>query len=384
MHSIRRKRQALVSPVTSDHPRKATDKAAAAKSAAPTPLVYHGLSGAHYCDPAQLQREMETVFASGWVALCREDEVGEQGAFLATQLHGESVVVVRDKIGELRVLSNVCRHRGMLLAAGKGVVERLSCPYHAWTYALDGQLLGAPMMQDRVDKLSCSLPQFKTFCWGGFVFANPDRETRMPGLQLLEDSISAYEISGFHTIDIFEEIWPCNWKSLVENFMDAYHLSVVHPASLRSLTPSHLSRKGVHDEHFTSYTAHYAKTAPPRRNHAPGLSDAERRQSHLFCIYPSTVASVSADTLAFFLLQPDGADQVRVRWGLASYEAKLSAREHRFRIEKWQQINAEDHAVLEALQHGLQSRRYEPGPLAPPDLEGCIGQFHNWYRSKVT
>lgn len=323
------------------------------------------------------------MFTRGWIALCREDEVADAGAFFATELHGEPVVVVRDEQGAVRVLSNVCRHRGMLLTTGTGVAPRLRCPYHAWTYKLDGRLAGAPLMPGMKNTSTCDLPQYKTWCWGGFVFANPNARAKPPALKRLDDSIGNYGMADFHLIEAFEEVWPCNWKCLVENFMDAYHLSVVHPETLRPLTPSHLSREGVHGKHFTSYTAHYAKSAPARKHFAPGLSNAERNQSRLFCIYPSMVASVSADTLAFLMLQPETVDSVRVRWGLSSYESKLAVRERRARIRKWQDINAEDHAVLAQLQRGLRSHHYTPGPLAPPDLEGCIAHFHTWYQSSV-
>lgn len=342
-----------------------------------------GLAAEHYTDEAILTAERRSVFARGWTALCREDEVPVAGSFLATHLHEEPVVVVRDRGGKVRVLSNVCRHRGMLLAEGSGVSRRLSCPYHAWAYDLDGRLIGAPLMREWVDFDACALTQFQTWCWGGFVFANPSANAKPPVLRRLDQSIAPYAMDGFHLIDVFEEEWPCNWKCLVENFMDAYHLSVVHPETLHPLTPSALSRIDVSGKHFTSYTAHYAKTAPARKRGSAALSDDERKQSRLFCVYPSMVASVSADTLAFLMLQPASADRVRVRWGLSSFEAKLSARERRERVSKWQDINAEDHAVLARLQQGLQSAMYKPGPLAPPDLEGCISEFHRWYRDAL-
>ena len=342
-----------------------------------------GLSASHYTSSTVYAREQQFLFARGWVALCREDELSEPGGFVATQLFDEPVVVVRGKDHRVRVLSNVCRHRGMLLAEGTGCVSRLQCPYHAWTYGLDGKLLGAPLMRDQVAKRNCDLPEFGVWCWGGFVFANADRKVRPPRMTVLDQQIGRYGFEHFHLIDVFEEEWPCNWKCLVENFMDAYHLSVVHPGTLRPLTPSHLSRKSVSGKAFTSYIANYTETAPLRRNHAAELSDAERRQSQLFCVYPFLIASVSADTLAFLMLQPNGVDSVRVRWGLSSFEARLSRGAARTRVKKWQAINQEDHAVLARLQHGLRSRVYRPGPLAPPDLEGSVADFHRWYRGAL-
>jgi len=158
--------------------------------------------------------------------------------------------------------------------------------------------------------------------------------------------------------------------------MDAYHLSVVHPQTLRPLTPTNLCRKLSAGNCHTSYVANYTETAPARNNHHPELSAEQCRQSRLFCIYPSLVASVSADTLAFFMLQPDGLDRVSVKWGLASFEQNLTEDERQARINKWRAINEEDHAILQRLQTGLRSSYYQGGMLAPDQFEGCVGDFH--------
>ncbi len=342
-----------------------------------------GLTADHYTASSVFDLEQQYIAANCWVALCREDEVAGPGAYLATQLGDEPVVVVRDSRGRVRVLSNVCRHRGMVLVEGCGQASRLRCPYHAWTYGLNGQLHGAPLMRDQVAAHDCNLPTFSAWCWGGFVFANRNAGARPPRLAALKKHIANFCMDGFHNFHVSEEEWPCNWKCLIENFMDAYHLSVVHPETLRPLTPTHLSRKSVSGKAFTSYIAHYTNTAPPRQCHAPELTDAQRHQSHLFCVYPYLIASVSADTLAYLMLQPMGTERVKVRFGLSSFEADLSAAAKRERVTKWHAINAEDHAVLERLQRGLRSKVFKPGPLAPPDLEGSVADFHAWYRRNL-
>ena len=114
--------------------------------------------------------------------------------------------------------------------------------------------------------------------------------------------IENYHMQSMHHAAHFNEVWDCNWKSLVENFMDGYHLSVVHPESLHHLTPTSLCKKLPGTPSFTAYTANYAATAPARENHHPSLSAEQVRQSQLFCIFPAMIASLSADTLVYLCL----------------------------------------------------------------------------------
>ena len=391
------------------------------------------------------QLELDKLFKAGWICLGRTDELSAVGDYFTSYLIGEPVIVVRSTPDQIDVLANVCRHRGMPVAEGKGNTKRFRCSYHAWTYELDGRLRNAPMMMKSMavskptDEITaepqlsdCRLPAIQSYCWGGFIFAslagsssNPTREyagndgeqssavrhceidsnavargavtrdefargeaesnaeagstvcNNAPfDLTELQADIGAYHMEEMALFASFEEVWACNWKSLVENFMDGYHLSVVHPTTLRPLTPTNLCRKLSAGKHHTSFIANYTQTAPVRSNHHPDLSAELCRQSRLFCIYPSLVASVSADTLAFFMLQPQGLDRVSVKWGLASYEQNLSAEEKQARIDKWRAINEEDHAILQRLQAGLRSSYYQGGALAPESFEGCVGDFH--------
>jgi len=372
-----------------------------------------------------LQLELVKLFQGGWICLGRCDEVPAVGDYFTATLLDEPVIVVRSRSNSIDVLANVCRHRGMPLVDGRGNVSKFRCKYHAWTYNLDGTLRNAPLMRNprsgsrqtgektQAIKLiknkaakahdihaetppsECRLPVIQSFCWGGFIFGSlsPVAEGKEPAsttcardgdvnrhtsydLSELQADVGAYHMEDMALIDSFEEIWDCNWKSLVENFMDAYHLSVVHPQTLRTLTPTNLCRKLSSGKHHTSYIANYADTAPPRENHHPDLSAEQCRQSRLFCVYPSMVASVSADTLAFFALQPKGLDRVSVKWGLASFEQDLSDLEKQVRIDKWRAINDEDHAILRRLQIGLRSSYYQGGSLAPENFEGCVSDFH--------
>ncbi len=363
-----------------------------------------------YTSEALHQLELTKFFRVGWVCLGRTDEVQSVGDYFTASLLGEPVIVVRSGADQIEVLANVCRHRGMPVAEGRGNTKKFRCSYHAWTYDLDGRLRNAPMMNKPVPAVisadnavaaralsDCRLPSIRSYCWGGFIFAslsaaetvaNPETAKEncegkqhvladaAVDLKALQRDVGAYHMEEMALIGCFEETWDCNWKSLVENFMDAYHLSVVHPKTLRPLTPTNLCQKLSSGKHHTSYIANYTEAAPARDNHHPELTAEQCRQSRLFCIYPSLVASVSADTLAFFMLQPNGLDKVSVKWGLASFEQHLTEDQKQARIDKWRAINEEDHAILQRLQTGLRSSYYQGGVMAPEQFEGCVGDFH--------
>ncbi len=332
-----------------------------------------------YTSSKFLAREESKVLRRGWHCLGREDEVPCAGDFFTVNILNESLIVVRDSSLEVTVVSNVCRHRAMPVAEGSGNTVMFRCPYHAWTYELDGSLRSAPLI-DAQEVENCRLPKVRAEIWAGFIFAtlNPNAISLAESLADLHKSIENYKPHAMHHIGNFSEVWNCNWKSLVENFMDGYHLSVVHPESLRPLTPTRLCQYGVQGENFTSYIANYATTAPERCNHASDLTDEERRQSKLFCVFPSMVVSVSPDTLVYLALQPDGTDRVKVKWGISVFETELSREEKNKRIHKWQEINHEDHDILKNLHRGHQSKLYHGGSLAPSNLEGTVSHFHDY------
>ena len=348
-----------------------------------SPAVNSALPAKCYTDESFLELEIQTLFVNQWQCVGRVDEVAMPGDYFTTQIVSgansiEPIVVVRDKNNTINALSNVCRHRGMPVASGCGNRDTFKCPYHAWTYHLDGRLRSAPLINKSELHENTRLPVLATSIWQGFIFVNADENAVAPwqALNTLHSQIVDYHIEDFYHIDTFEEQWECNWKCLVENFMDAYHLSVVHKETLRHLTPTKLCEKLGHDIGWTAYAANYPKNAPRRLQHHPSLTTDQQHQSRLFCIFPGLLVSISADTTVYLSLQPNGANKVNVKWGLSSYESDLSVEEKRERTTKWQAINAEDHAILKRLQLGIESKFYQPGPLAADNIEGSLKDFH--------
>ncbi|MEL6318025.1 MAG: SRPBCC family protein [Pseudomonadota bacterium] len=339
-----------------------------------------GLPGSFYTDPGLFDHEAETVLRGGWHCVGRSDELEGVGDFLTLRLLGEPVVVVRAQDG-LKALSNVCRHRGMPLAEGSGTVKRFICAYHAWSYGLDGALLRAPRMRNAgFDPKSCRLPQFACAERFGFIYvsiadAPPDLDVQLAGLDAL---IAAYEPARYRIRHAAVEIWRTNWKSLVENFMEGYHLSVVHPETLHGYTPTGLCGKGPSGPGYTSYLANYPDEAPGRGLGAAGLDAEARRRSTLFAAFPCQVVSVAASLLVSLSLRPLDADAVEVRWTLSVFEDELDDETVAARVALWEEVNREDREKLEAMQQALSSVHADGGPLAGPDYEGTVRDFLLW------
>ena len=341
----------------------------------------YGLSGSFYTSVDYFEWEKKTVLQQGWHCLGRSDEIPNAGDYYTLSLLGEPLIVTRDADDTILVLSNVCRHRGMPVALGQGNTKRFVCTYHAWTYGLDGKLLRAARMKNAgFDAGKCGLPQINSVVWNGFIYASlADTPVVLPAtLRDLNALISPYDPAKYRLVHSASEIWHTNWKCLVENFMEGYHLSVVHPQTLHGYTPTGLSKKGPSADGFTSYFANYPDQAEARGHGAAGLSDEERRRSTLFAVFPTQVVSIAASLMVSLSIFPLAADQIRVRWTMSTYGDDLDAETIADRIALWNDVNREDREKLELMQAALSSKFATSGPLAGADYEGTVRDLQTW------
>lgn len=337
------------------------------------------MPGAFYTSQEQFEQEAATVLRRGWHCLGRIDEIPETGDFFTVQLMNEPLIVVRQADGDIAVLANVCRHRGMPLAEGSGHTKRFVCSYHAWAYDLDGGLMRAARMKNAgFDTKNCSLHRHNKQLWKGFIYVNLDGSSAPFDYPELDALLSNYESDKFQIAHVAEEVWNTNWKCLVENFMEGYHLSVVHPQTLHGYTPTGLARKLIGGDGFTSYAANYPKDTPARGEGAPNLTEDERLRSTLFAVFPTQVASQAASLLVSISIFPLNVSQIRVKWTLSIYGNDLDEDTIAARIALWEEVNTEDREKLERLQIALASDHVVSGPLAEDDFEGTIRDFQQW------
>ena len=341
-----------------------------------------------YTSPELLELE-EALFRREWVCLGRAEEVSRPGDYFTTSLLGEPLLVCRNKENEVVVLSNVCRHRGSLIANGSGNKHRFSCPYHAWTYTNDGALVGAPHM-GQVSEFSmadCRLPKFSSETWQGFIYVNLDGTAAPLSQRLakLESSIAGYQIQNKTICYSVEEIWPVNWKLLSENFMEGYHLSVVHRGSIHQYTPTELCEYFSSGEGYTGYYSNFPRDKPLRGKCAPTLSETDKYRTTMFSVLPAHVVAAAGHLTTYICLQPNGVDQVKAKIGLIGYDVQSTDRaEINKAVDLFVRTMAEDKVQLEMVSRGLRSRYCQRSALAPIDFEGTTWDFYRYLAENLT
>jgi phenylpropionate dioxygenase-like ring-hydroxylating dioxygenase large terminal subunit len=341
----------------------------------------------YYIDPKLLEIEREQLFGKEWICIGRSEEISNGGDFITFQLCDEPLVAVRGEDGEIRVLSNVCRHRGALLAEGRGNRHRLVCPYHHWSYDLEGKLAGAPRMADHksFQKSECRLPQFSCSEWQGFLFTNlsSNPPPLAPSLAGLEVLIRNYHMEHQKLRWAEDEIWHTNWKCLIENFMEGYHLSPLHKTTLHQVNPTKLCTHFEAGDAYFGYNAGYSPDFPRSTRGHPDLSEAEVDNCVMFAIPPGLVSGCGGDYSSFICIQPESIDRVRAKMGLIFYGDSWSDNAVDAAVKLFKETMAEDKTVLVDLMRGMSSRHHQRGPLAPMDLEGPVLDFYRYYSRRL-
>ncbi|MFK7940725.1 MAG: aromatic ring-hydroxylating dioxygenase subunit alpha [Roseovarius sp.] len=342
----------------------------------------------YYTSAAFLAHETDQVLRRDWMCVGHVGEVRNNGDYFTTDLLDEQLLVVRDHDGVVRVLSNVCRHRGNRVAEGAGNARKFICAYHTWTYDTTGALKAAPMMkkQSRFDQSKCGLPEFASEIWKGWIFANLDNNASplSPRVSGLSDVIRNYHQEDRHLVFMEEDVWACNWKALFENFMEGYHLSATHLTTLHPITPTRLCEKMVSGEGWTGYHAYYDPDYPPRGPFHPDLTEDEKNNSPMYGVFPNLMVGMGTDFTLFMIIRPDGPDRVRIRWGVTGQKDEPTSGATKGYVDLCRAFNAEDKEKLEILQQSLKTRGYHGGPLAPDAFEGTIWDFIQYMGRKLS
>ncbi len=264
------------------------------------------LPPAAYTHAEMFALETERVFQQGWFCVARADQVAQPGDYLCVDLPGLPLVVARDLAGDLHVISRVCAHRAMPVAQGSGNTTRFVCPYHRWTYELNGQLRSAPMMQEvkNFDPQACALPRLRVELWNGFVFATLDNAAPAlaPQLSALTDQLRPYDFEALEVVDSIEFDSPWNWKLLVENFMEAYHHIGTHRDSLEPIYPARAARVPDNDG------APWALLVMPAREAAGAAEGGEEDALVAGVVFPACLFAAGGATAVWYQVLPRGHD----------------------------------------------------------------------------
>jgi Rieske 2Fe-2S family protein len=348
------------------------------------------LPGYYYTDPQILEREFETIFHKMWMCVGRAEDIPKAGDYFTRQIGRENIVVVRGEDDVLRSFSNVCRHRGARICEeSQGCVKgSLQCPYHAWTYGLDGRLLGAPHMNEveGFDKAEWSLVDVGCEAWDGHVFVNFDRKRRPLWEQLgsLPADFERFKMADLRRGGRHEYTVAANWKILVENYSECYHCPLIHPALNRVthyLSGANDVKKSTYNggyqvigEEFCTLTVEGKKTRP----HFKGLRQEDHDRVYYYTVYPNMLLSLHPDYMMTHVLVPLSPDRTFVTcdWHFDAQVMKKKGFTAQDAVEFWDMTNRQDWHVCELQQLGMGSRYFTPGPYANiEDLLYTFDQF---------
>lgn len=369
------------------------------------PALRSTLAGAHYTSAELFAAEQEHVFEASWFCAARSAELATPGTFKKVQVGRESVLLVRDRDGLLRAFLNVCRHRGaQLCTEDEGEVRRnLRCPYHSWTYALDGKLVaapnigtltdddGAPIDRYRYGLVPVALTEWLGYAWVCLSDTPPPFEdvvaeaTRTLGDA---DAINRYGIGG---LDVGRRIVydvAANWKLIVENFMECYHCSTIHPELVDVLPEfsrgvAAQAKVGLGAE-FGSEIDGFTVDGSAGFERLPGISDEQDRRYYAITVKPTVFVNLVPDHVIFHRMYPIAVDRTIVEcdW-LYTADVVAEGRDVSHSVELFHRVNEQDFAACERTQPAMSSRAYRNGGVLVPS-EHHIAEFHEWVVSRLS
>ena len=347
--------------------------------------------------------EVDHVFRNDWMPLAHVSQIPAPGDFLNIDVLGEPLIVVRGKEDKVRVLSRICPHRAMDIMpegfgydghglgdarpgeTGCGHTRLFMCPYHAWTFELDGRLKGSPEMQQTAgfERDAWGLKEFNCEVWNGLVFVNLDGTAaplheRLGGLS---EVLEPWNFGGMKMAIQMEWDCPFNWKVLLENFMESYHHIGAHAKTLQPMMPA---RNTWNEEERPGYIRAHLPVKPSKREEMlaaeargelvhgmpviPALSEEARYEWHLFCIYPLVLISANPDRVIFYRMLPMGPDSLKL---LTTTLVPASTLEHpdwpgmlERETARLRDFHLEDMEVCTAVQRGFYGAGYQRGRLS--------------------
>ncbi|HEX9411893.1 MAG TPA: aromatic ring-hydroxylating dioxygenase subunit alpha [Ktedonobacterales bacterium] len=334
--------------------------------------------------------EREHIFLSEWFCVARDEQLPKPGDSSVVAVAGQSILLVRNREGRVRAFYNVCRHRGARLCAPRDNAEggavplrggvmpggTIVCPYHGWTYSLDGQLLKAPHLDasGAFDPSSVRLYAVACESWGGFLFVNlhsGEVSSLSASLGGVPQRLERYPLEGLRIASTLNYDVAANWKVICENYNECYHCGPVHPELCR-LVPAFRENGGANLDwqrgipHRAGADTFSSSGTSVRRSF-PELNEDEQQRHKGELVYPNLLLSVAREHVAAFLLEPLGPMRTRIscHFLFEPYEMAQQRFDPSEVVEFWDLVNGQDWAICEAVQAGMSARVHEAGVFSP-------------------
>ncbi|MEW2130026.1 aromatic ring-hydroxylating dioxygenase subunit alpha [Streptomyces sp. NPDC005435] len=359
------------------------------------PSLVATLPGEYYTDPEIFRREQAALFESMWMCVVRAADLDRPGAYRTVQVGRESVVVTRSRTGELRAFLNVCRHRGARLCVEEsGQVRRnLQCPYHAWTYDLEGRLIAAPNLvkmpdvdRERYGLVKVALREWLGYAWVCLADEPPSFEDTVvhAAVERLGDP-AAIEHYGTERLALGRRVTydvKANWKLIVENFMECYHCATIHP-ELTEVLPEFAEGYAAqyyvgHGAEFGTGVEGFTVDGSAGFGKLPEVSAEQDRRYYAITVKPTVFVNLVPDHVILHRMFPLAEDRTVVEcdW-LYAPEVVASGADISKSVELFHRVNEQDFAACERTQPAMSSRAYRAGGVLVPS-EHHIGGFHSW------
>ena len=327
-----------------------------------------------YTSPDFAALEATHIFATGWLCAGRADGLPNPGDYLTMDIAGEPVIILRDSTNRIRALSNVCRHRMSTILQGRGHTRTLTCPYHGWSYNLDGTLRGAPAMalNETFCKTDIALPQIRSEIWQGWIMVtlNPNAPPPAQTLRDVETLTAPLDMSTYQ--ETFRETfrWNTNWKVLAENFMESYHLPACHAGTIGGASDLAQMVCPPGTLAYNYHTILKNDLVPLALAHPTNttLHGDARRTTWLLALYPALLITLTPGYFWYLCLTPDGPGHVNVLFGggmSPDWMADPDAAAHLAKVRALlDAVNIEDKGCTERVYRGLCAGLSTPGPLS--------------------
>ncbi len=347
----------------------------------------------YYTSPEIFAAEVESIFSRRWLCVGRADQIARPGEYFLAELFGESLIVVRGADSAIRAHYNVCRHRGTRMCEEKSGTfsGSIMCPYHAWTYGLDGSLLAARNMQtvDGFEKSLYPLRQAAVHEWDGFIFISmaerpaPFEREFAP----LLDRWRLWAIGDLRASKRIDYDLACNWKLIFLNYSECYHCPLIHPA-LDKLSPSDSGRNDLQGGDFQGGYMTFRNpgagdsmtlSGHTSRAPLPGLNHVETERVYYYTIFPTMLLSLHPDYVMVHYVTPLSHERTHVacEWLFDRHAMASPGFDSSDAVEFWDMTNRQDWHVCELSQAGIRSRAYTPGPYG--NQEGLLESFDRNY-----
>jgi len=348
---------------------------------------------AAYTDQALYELEVEQIMRKSWLPVGRVDQVPNPGDYICFTLLDQPVMLVHGADGVVRVMSRVCLHRAAPIADGTGNRKLFSCPYHAWSYATDGQLIRAPLMEgvEGFEEKDCKLPELRTEIWEGFVMVSFDDDAApfAPQVATYQKTFSNYKLDDMVIVKTLEFDSPWNWKVLVENFMEAYHHIGVHQTTLEPVFPAKDSKIPDADGPYSILHMPAPEEHPEDPDGLPlieGLEEWQKNDLLATVLFPHFMLAYQGTAVTWYQVIPDTVDrfQLKIHFMVPKASAELP------NIGEIAEgsgallsvIHNEDIEANDMVWEGLKAPLTSQGRLSL--LERSIWQLNQWWLAELT